>query len=48
MSETPENIKENDMGELLFLLGALSSKADIDAEEVLFKKTNAFIEKYKN
>lgn len=48
MSETPENIKENDMGELLFLLGALSSKSGIDAEEVLFKKTNAFIEKYKN
>lgn len=48
MSENSENIEENDMGEILFLLGALSSKSDIDPEEALFKKTNRFIEKYKN
>ena len=48
ISENSENIKENDMGELLFLIAALSSKANIDGEEALFKKTNDFIEKYKN
>ena len=41
------NISSEQMGELLFLLGALASKSDIDAEESLFKKTNSFIEKYK-
>ena len=48
ISQSPENIEENDIGNLLFSIGALSSKADVDAEEALFKKTNAFIEKYKN
>ena len=42
-----EKISSENMGEILFLLGALSSKSDIDAEESLFKKTNSFIEKYK-
>ena len=36
------------IGELLFLISALSSKADIDPEEALFKYTNQFIDKYKN
>ena len=49
-----ENIKLNqsqastsEIGELLFLLSILAFKSDIDAEETLFKKTNAFIEKFK-
>lgn len=49
------NIQVNDnevssyeMGEMLFLLASLASKCDVDAEESLFKKTNSFIEKYKN
>ena len=41
-------ISEEDMAEMLFLLSAIASKNDIDAEESLFKKTNSFIEKYKN
>lgn len=41
-------ISDSEMGELLFLLGVLASKYDIDAEESLFKKTNSFIEKYKD
>ena len=41
------NISPEQMGEALFLLSALASKSDIDAEESLFKKTNSFIEKYK-
>ncbi len=41
------NISSEQMGEVLFLLSALASKSDIDAEESLFKKTNSFIEKYK-
>lgn len=41
-------ISDSEMGELLFLLGVLASKYDIDAEESLYKKTNSFIEKYKN
>ncbi|MBO5715705.1 MAG: MazG family protein [Clostridia bacterium] len=48
MSESPDNIVAEDIGEALFLLSALSSKTEIDAEEALFKKTNSFIEKYKN
>ena len=35
------------MGEILFLISALAYKTDIDAEESLFKKTNSFIEKYR-
>lgn len=41
-------ISDSEMGELLFLLGVLASKYDIDAEESLYKKTNSFIEKYKD
>ena len=48
MAEKPENIDDAELGEALFLMSALSSKAEIDAEEALFKKTNSFIEKYKN
>ena len=40
-------IYNEDMAEMLFLLSAIASKNDIDAEEILFKKTNSFIEKYK-
>jgi tetrapyrrole methylase family protein/MazG family protein len=42
------NSDNSSMGELLFLISALSSKADIDPEEALFKYTNQFIDKYKN
>lgn len=47
MKVNEANISAENMGELLFLLTALASKTDFDAEEALFKKTNAFIEKYK-
>lgn len=50
-----QNIKLNEsksvsdnMGELLFLMSALAFKLDIDPEESLFKKTNTFVEKYRN
>ena len=48
MKENEENIEPKNMGEILFLLGALSSKTGIDAEESLFKKTNSFVEKYRD
>lgn len=38
----------NEMGNMLFLISALAYKSGIDAEEALYKKTNSFIEKYKN
>ena len=41
-------ISSDDMAEMLFLLSAIASKNDIDAEESLFKKTNSFIEKYRD
>ena len=47
MAESPDNIDEKELGEALFLISALSSKTEFDAEEALFKKTNSFIEKYK-
>ncbi len=47
MAEHTESIDSNQMGELLFAICALSSKCKIDAEEALFKKTNSFINKYK-
>ena len=42
------NSDNSSIGELLFLISALSSKLDIDSEEALFKYTNQFIDKYKN
>lgn len=42
------NISSSKMGEILFLLSALASKSGIDAEESLFKKTNSFVEEYKD
>lgn len=48
MGESPDCIKSEELGEALFLLSALSFKTEIDAEEALFKKTNAFVEKYRN
>ena len=48
IKENEENIGPENIGEILFLLGALSSKTNIDAEESLFKKTNSFIEKYRD
>ena len=47
MSKTPDAILESDMGELLFKICALSFKNEIDAEEALFRKTNSFIDNYK-
>ena len=47
MSEHPEEINEQEVGELLLTLSALTSKLDIDAEKALYIKTNSFIEKYK-
>lgn len=41
------NIDESTLGELLFLISALASKTDIDAEEALFNQVNTFIAKYK-
>ncbi len=40
-------ISSEAMGEILFLVSVLAYKTDVDAEEALFKKTNLFIEKYK-
>ena len=40
-------INDKNVSEILFLLCALASKNDMDAEELLFKKTNSFMEKYK-
>lgn len=48
MAKAPDNIDEKELGEALFLMSALASKTEFDAEESLFKKTNCFIEKYKN
>lgn len=42
-----EALTENDLGKLLFEISALASRLGIDAEEALFKTTNAFIERYK-
>ena len=47
MSKCPENIRSEQIGDLLFTLSALSYKCDIDSEEALYRKTNSFIEKYK-
>ena len=41
-------ISSEQLGELLFLVSALSAKSGVDAEEALFKTTNQFIEKYKD
>lgn len=47
IEKTPESIDNTDIGELLFAISTLCAKSDIDAEESLYIKTNAFIEKYK-
>lgn len=46
-SESEEE-KSKIMGEVLFWLSALNSKENLDAEECLYKYTNAFVEKYKD
>lgn len=46
-NDSTENLN-NEMGNMLFLISALAYKSGIDAEEALYKKTNSFIEKYKN
>ena len=48
LSAGSEGISSDALGELLFSISALSSKAGIDSEEALFKTTNEFIEKYKD
>lgn len=48
MEACPSSVSGDDAGELLFSLCAVFGKNDIDPEESLFKKTNAFIEKYKD
>ena len=48
MSKSPDNISQEELGEALFLLSALSSKTEFDAEEALFKKTNSCIAIYKD
>lgn len=47
-SNDANNISDEAIGELLFIISALTAKADIDAEEALFKTTNRFIDKFKN
>jgi len=47
LENNPELINSEKLGELLFLIGALSSKCEIEPEEALFKYTNAFIERFK-
>lgn len=46
-NDSAQNLN-NEMGNMLFLISALAYKSGIDAEEALYKKTNSFIEKYKN
>ena len=48
MSDNSENISSEQLGQLLFQVSALSAKADIDAEEALFKITNQFIDQFKD
>ena len=48
LENSPESIKNTDIGELLFAITALCGKCDMDAEEALYSKTNTFIESYKN
>ena len=40
-------MNESAVGELLFLISALSLNKEIDPEEALYKYTNQFIDKYK-
>ena len=47
MSSSPNQINEEDMAELIFLLSALSSKQDIDIEKALYNKTNSYIDTFK-
>lgn len=47
LEEDPGSISDDKIGELLFSISALSSKCGIEAEEALFKHTNAFIEHFK-
>lgn len=47
MSDDCASVSEADIGELLFALCAASEKLDIDPEEALFKKTNVFVQSYK-
>lgn len=42
-----ESLSEGEVGDLLFEVCALCSRLGIDPEEALFKRTNAFIEEYK-
>ena len=44
----PESLTSENVGGLLFEISALCGKLDIDPEEALYKKTNNFVEKYKN
>ncbi len=47
MSKDTETINSEQIGNLLFVISALSYKHKIDPEEALFKATNSFIEQYK-
>jgi tetrapyrrole methylase family protein/MazG family protein len=40
-------LTEEAVGELLFNVSALCGKLDIDPEEALYKKTNSFVNKYR-
>ena len=44
----PESLTLENVGDLLFEISSLCGKIDIDPEEALYKKTNNFVEKYKN
>lgn len=46
--EAEDEVSADNAGELLFTLCSVFEKNDLDAEEVLFKKTNEFIEKFKD
>lgn len=47
MEETPESVDAEGLSELLFTLSKLAAMHDIDAEEALYRKTNEFIEEFK-
>lgn len=46
MLARPETVDSETVGRMLFDIGALSAKIEIDPEEALFKRTNAFIGGY--
>ena len=47
LCNTNNEIKSEDIGDILLSFGALSAKLGIDPEEALYRSTNSYIDKYK-